>query len=100
MEDVLDVYQRPYDPAKPVICLDETSRQLIEETRVTLPTQPGKTAKVDYECESRVEEQGPECGGNTAKDMKKQARQKMRLDNDTFYKPKKSTNLHSKTANL
>ena len=49
MEDVLDVYQRPYDPAKPVICLDETSRQLIEETRVTLPALPGKTAKVDYE---------------------------------------------------
>lgn len=49
MEDVLDVYQRPYDPAKPVVCLDETSRQLIEETRVALPVLPGKTAKVDYE---------------------------------------------------
>ena len=35
---------------KPVICLDETGKQLIEETRVTLPVLPGKTAKVDYEC--------------------------------------------------
>ena len=40
---------KQYDPAKPVICLDETSRQLIEETRATLPAPPGKTAKVDYE---------------------------------------------------
>lgn len=49
MEDVLEVYQRPYDPARPVVCLDETSRQLIEETRVPLPAQPGKAAKMDYE---------------------------------------------------
>lgn len=49
MEDILEVYQRPYDPARPVVCLDETSRQLIEETRVPLPALPGKTAKMDYE---------------------------------------------------
>lgn len=47
MEDVLDVYQRPYDPKYPVVCLDETNRQLIEETR--LPMEPGKPERVDYE---------------------------------------------------
>ena len=49
MEDVLEVYQRPYDPLYPVVCLDETSRQLIEETRAPLPVKPGETKKVDYE---------------------------------------------------
>ena len=47
MEDVLDVYQRPYDPMRPVICLDETNRQLIEEKRI--PARPGQTELVDYE---------------------------------------------------
>ena len=49
MEDVLEVYQRPYNPLYPVVCLDETSRQLIEETRASLPVKPGETQKVDYE---------------------------------------------------
>lgn len=49
MEDVLEVYQRPYNPLYPVVCLDETSRQLIEETRPSLPVKPGETKKVDYE---------------------------------------------------
>ena len=49
MEDVLDVYQRPYDPLQPVVCIDETNRQLIEETR--LPCAPGQPEKVDYEYE-------------------------------------------------
>ena len=40
MEDVLEVYKRPYDPTHPVRCLDETNRQLIEETRQTIPAQP------------------------------------------------------------
>lgn len=49
MEDVLEVYKRPYDPRRPVICLDETSRQLIAETRPSLPPKPGHTKKIDYE---------------------------------------------------
>jgi hypothetical protein len=49
MEDVLDVYQRPYDPLNPVVCIDETNRQLIEETRI--PCEPGKPEQVDYEYE-------------------------------------------------
>ena len=49
MEDVLDVYQRPYDPLKPVICIDETNKQLIEQKRI--PCESGKPEKVDYEYE-------------------------------------------------
>ena len=49
MEDVLEVYHRPYSPERPVICLDETNRQLIAETRVSIPAEPGKSKKVDYE---------------------------------------------------
>lgn len=49
MEDILDVYQRPYDPLYPIVCLDETSRQLIEETRVPIAVKPGEPKKVDYE---------------------------------------------------
>ena len=49
MEDILDVYQRPYDPKKPMICIDETNKQLIKQTR--LPCAPGQPAKVDYEYE-------------------------------------------------
>jgi hypothetical protein len=51
MEDVLDVYHRPYDPTRPVVCLDEASKQLIRETRTPLPAQPGQTERVDYEYE-------------------------------------------------
>ena len=49
MEDVLDVYTRPVDPQRPVICLDETSRQLLGEGRPALPSQPGTPARQDYE---------------------------------------------------
>lgn len=49
MEDVLDVYQRPYDPIRPVICIDETSKQLISQTRI--PCAPGQPEIVDYEYE-------------------------------------------------
>ena len=49
MEDVLEVYQRPYMSEYPVICLDETNRQLIEETRPSLPAKPGESKKVDFE---------------------------------------------------
>lgn len=45
MEDVLDVYQRPYDPRRPIVCIDETSKQLIKEER--LPCKPGSPEKVD-----------------------------------------------------
>ncbi len=49
MEDVLGVYQRPHDPACPVVCVDETSKQLIAETRVPIPAKPGRPARHDYE---------------------------------------------------
>ena len=49
MEDVLEVYQRPYDPEYPVVCLDEANRQMIEEIRSPLPVRPGACKKVDYE---------------------------------------------------
>ena len=53
MEDVLEVYTRPYDPARPVVCLDELSKQLVAETRVPLPAEPGQPERVDYEYERR-----------------------------------------------
>jgi len=49
MEDVLDVYQRPYDPLYPVVCIDETNKQLIKETYI--PCAPGQPEKVDSEYE-------------------------------------------------
>ena len=49
MEDVLDVYKRPYDPKRPNVCLDETSKQLIGETRTPVPAGPGQPARYDYE---------------------------------------------------
>lgn len=49
MEDVLEVYQRPHDPAYPVVCVDETSKQLIAETRVPIAAKPGHPARHDYE---------------------------------------------------
>jgi hypothetical protein len=49
MEDVLEVYTRPHDPARPLVCLDETSKQLVEETRRPQPMQPGQPARHDYE---------------------------------------------------
>jgi hypothetical protein len=49
MEDVLEVYHRPYDPRRPAINLDEASRQLIGETRVPVPAAPGRPAREDYE---------------------------------------------------
>jgi hypothetical protein len=49
MEDVLDVYQRAYDPERPVVCVDETSKQLVAHTRVPLPAAPGHDACEDDE---------------------------------------------------
>jgi hypothetical protein len=51
MEDVLDVYERPYDPAAPVVCMDEQPVQLIKETRRPLRARPGKPRRVDFEYE-------------------------------------------------
>lgn len=51
MEDVLDVYQRPRDPRRPLVCLDEQSKQLIKETRTPVPAAPGRVARHDYEYE-------------------------------------------------
>jgi hypothetical protein len=49
MEDVLEVYKRPYDSRRPVVCLDETSKQLIGEARAPVPAAPGQVAQYDYE---------------------------------------------------
>jgi len=48
MEQVLDVYKRPYDPRRPVVCMDESPRQLIRETRLALPAAPGLVERYDY----------------------------------------------------
>ncbi len=53
MEDVLDVYHRPYDPRFPQVCMDETSKQLVGETRTPLPATPRRPARIDYEYERR-----------------------------------------------
>jgi hypothetical protein len=49
MEDVLDLYEQPYDPLRPQVCYDEWRRALISETRNSLPAQPGRRKRVDYE---------------------------------------------------
>jgi len=51
MEKVLDVYKRPYNSLIPVVCMDESPKQLIKETRQSIPVSKGKEAKVDYEYE-------------------------------------------------
>ena len=49
MEDVLDVYQLPYDPQYPVVCMDESSKQLIGEVREPIPGKPGRVRRIDDE---------------------------------------------------
>ena len=49
MEDVLDVYQRPLDPKRPLVCLDEGSKQLLQESREPLLMEPGQPVRQDYE---------------------------------------------------
>lgn len=49
MEDVLDVYKRPVDPKRPLVCFDESPEQLVSETRQALPMMPGRLEKYDYE---------------------------------------------------
>jgi transposase len=51
MEDVLEVYTRPYDPRYPQVCMDEVSKQLLRDTRTFLPMEPGKPERQDYEYE-------------------------------------------------
>ena len=51
MEDVLEVYMRPYDSRRPQVCVDETSKPLVAETRLPIPAAPGQPERVDYEYE-------------------------------------------------
>lgn len=51
MEDVLDLYQQPHDPRRPLVCMDEQPVQLVKETRVPLPLEPGQPLRYDYEYE-------------------------------------------------
>ena len=51
MENVLSVYEKPYNPDFPVVCMDESPKQLIKETRLPIPAEPGFLAKYDYEYE-------------------------------------------------
>ena len=51
MEDVLEVYQRPRDPKRPVICVDETCKQLVSETRQPIAAEVGQPERFDYEYE-------------------------------------------------
>jgi hypothetical protein len=49
MEDTLDLHAEPYDPRYPHVCFDEVPYQLVAETRILLPMQPGKPERYDYE---------------------------------------------------
>lgn len=53
LEDVLEVYQRPYDPQRPVVCVDEATKQLVADVTPPLPMEPGRPARQDYEYERR-----------------------------------------------
>lgn len=53
MEDVLDLYAEPYDPEHPVVCFDETSKQLLAEMRSPIPAKPGRRERYDYEYQRR-----------------------------------------------
>lgn len=53
MYAVLDLYERPYNPDQPVVCVDEKSKQLLAPKHPTLPVQPGQSCKVDYEYERK-----------------------------------------------
>jgi hypothetical protein len=51
MEDVIDIYTRPYDPLHPVVCFDESNKQLVGETVEPLPIEPGQPQRYDYQYE-------------------------------------------------
>ena len=53
MEDVLELYQEPYDPTRPVVCMDETNKQLVGETRRPIAAASGRPRRIDYEYERR-----------------------------------------------
>jgi hypothetical protein len=53
MEKVLDVYKRPYNPLRPVVCMDESPKQLIGETKTPISARPGSVEKHDYEYERK-----------------------------------------------
>ena len=53
MEDVLELYEQSYDPQRPVICMDEASKQLVGEIRTPVPARPGQPRRLDYEYERR-----------------------------------------------
>ncbi len=53
MEDVLEVYSRPYDPSRPQVCIDEKSKRLLDDVREPLPCAPGRTAREDYHYERK-----------------------------------------------
>ena len=49
MENVLAIYQRPHDPKRPLVCLDEAAKQLVSATRLPIPMRPGRVGRHDYE---------------------------------------------------
>lgn len=49
MEDILEVYQRPHDPDRPIVCMDESSKQLLKDIQTALPMAPGQIQRFDYE---------------------------------------------------
>jgi hypothetical protein len=51
MEDVLEVYQQPRDPKRPLVCFDEGTKQQVKETRPPVPLSPGQIAREDFEYE-------------------------------------------------
>ena len=53
MEDVLELYEEPYDPKKPVVCFDEMPYQMVAEKRTPLPAKPGRPQRYDYEYERK-----------------------------------------------
>ncbi len=55
MEDVLEVYARPYDPKRPLVCLDEAAKQLLQEVRDPLPPEPGHPQRCDNDRSYAVE---------------------------------------------
>ena len=55
MEDVLEVYTRPYDPLRPQICMDETSKQLLRDAQQPLPMEPSRPVRQDYASMSGAE---------------------------------------------
>lgn len=51
MEDILEVYKRPYNTDTPLVCMDETTKQLTKETRSSIPAKHGRPARIDHEYE-------------------------------------------------